>query len=178
MTAFTLHPFPGPDFNDACGLTITGAVERTDQTLMLSILLQGDLGGLVLPPATERTRSDNLWQSTCLEMFWAEEGEKNYWELNVAPSGAWNIYAFTEYRTGMHREERIAEPRIEIQRAPESFSLTAELGIGSLHAGNAPLRIGVSGVLQHRDSRLSYWALAHTADRPDFHAPQAFLLRV
>ncbi|MFA6900938.1 MAG: hypothetical protein WC256_12120, partial [Desulfurivibrionaceae bacterium] len=107
-----------------------------------------------------------------------EEGEKNYWELNLAPSGAWNVYAFTEYRTGMRQEDRVGEPRIETARTPDTFSLTAELGIGTLHADNAPLRVGVSGVLQHRDTRLSYWALAHPEEKPDFHAPQFFLLRV
>lgn len=181
MTAFSLHPFPG---QDASGVTINGTIDRGPGTMALSILLQGNLGGLVLPTVTARTRSDNLWQATCLEMFWAEEGEKNYWELNLAPSGAWNVYAFTGYRTGMREEGRMAEPIITTHRTADithrtadSFSLTAELRIDNLHPGNAPLRVGVSGVLQHRDSRLSYWALAHSEERPDFHAPQTFLLR-
>ena len=175
MTAFSLHPFPG---QNSGGVIIQGAIERTDQTLVLSFLLQGNLDDLVLPTAAERKRCDNLWQATCLEMFWAEEGAKNYWELNLAPTGAWNVYAFTDYRTGMGQEERVGEPLIETARTPDTFSLTAELEIGTLHADNAPLRVGVSGVLQHRDSRLSYWALAHQKNKPDFHAPQSFLLRV
>jgi len=175
MTAFSLHPFPG---QDSGGVTIQGGIGRTPETLILSFVLQGNLDDLVLSTATERKRCDNLWQSTCLEMFWAEEGKKNYRELNLAPSGAWNVYAFTDYRTGMHREERIGEPLIEIQHTPARFSLTAEMEITNLHPGNAPLMVGVSGVLQHRDSRLSYWALTHPAGRPDFHAPRYFLLRV
>jgi hypothetical protein len=111
-------------------------------------------------------------------MFWAEEGRKNYWELNLAPTGAWNVYDFTDYRTGMRQEERIGKPFIEIKRTAESFAVRAKLEIGSLHAGNAPLRVGVSAVLAHWDSRLSYWALVHPAEKPDFHAPQGFLLRV
>ena len=175
MTIFSLHPFPGQNSGT---VTIQGDIWRTDQALVLSFHLQGNLDDIILPTAAERTRCDNLWQATCLEMFWAEEGQKNYWELNLAPSGAWNVYAFTDYRTGMRREERVAEPRIETARTPDTFSLTAELGIGKLHAEHAPLRLGISAVLQHRDSRLSYWALAHPEDKPDFHAPQAFLLRV
>ena len=174
MTGFTLHPFSG---QSSGGVTIKGDITHTHQAIVLSFVLQGNLGDIVLPAATEQRRDDNLWQTTCLEMFWAEEGRQNYWELNLAPNGAWNVYAFAEYRTGMHREERVAEPRIEIQHTPERFSLTAELDITSLHADNAPLRVGVSAVLQHRDSRLSYWALTHSAERPDFHAPQSFLLR-
>ena len=178
MPEFSLHPFPGQDSGGVRNVHIHGAIERTGQTLALSFLLQGNLDDLVLPAATEWTRCDNLWQSTCLEMFWAEEGKKNYWELNLAPNGACNVYAFTDYRTGMRQEERLAEPRIEIQRTAESFAVCAELETGKLQAGNTPLRIGVSGVLQHRDTRLSYWALAHPEEKPDFHTPQAFLLRV
>lgn len=174
MTAFRLHPFPGQDSGT---VTIQGTIKRTPEALALSFVLQGNLDDIVLPTAAERTRRDNLWQATCLEMFWAEEGQKNYWELNLAPGGAWNVYAFTDYRTGMQREERVAEPLTRISRTPDSFSLTVELGIGSLHAEHASLRVGISGVLKHRDARLSYWALAHPAEKPDFHAPQSFLLR-
>lgn len=174
MTNFRLHPFPGQDSGP---VTIQGTIGRTPETIVLSFVLQGNMAGLVLPPAAERTRRDNLWQATCLEMFWAEEGQKNYWELNLAPSGAWNVYAFTDYRTGMEREERIQELLLKIQHTPDTFALTVELGIGSLHAEHASLRVGISAVLKHRDSRLSYWALAHPAEKPDFHSPQSFLLR-
>jgi len=175
MTAFTLHPFPGQDSN---GLTIHGTIARTPQTITLSFVLQGNMADLVLPTTTERTRCDNLWQATCLEMFWAEEGAKNYWELNLAPNGAWNVYAFNDYRSGMRQEERVAAPAIATTRTAESFSLTAELEIAPLHANNAPLRVGINAVLQHRDTRLSYWALAHPEEKPNFHTPQGFLLRL
>lgn len=175
MTGFSLHPFPG---QDPGGMTVQGGIERTGRIIVLSFLLQGNLRDLVLPPPTpDRQRCDNLWQSTCLEMFWAEEGRKNYWELNLAPSGGWNVYAFTDYRTDMRQEERITEPLVTMQATPDTFSLTAEVEIGNLRT-RPPLRVGISGVLQHRDNRLSYWALAHPEERPDFHAPHAFLLRV
>lgn len=175
MSAFSLHPFPGLDSG---GITIQGDIERTGQVLAFSFLLQGKVDDLILPPATGANRRDNLWQATCLELFWAEESSENYWELNLAPSGGWNVYTFTGYRTGMRQEERVAEPLITTERTPATFALTAELGITQLHAQDAPLRIGVSTVLQHRDSRLSYWSLAHPAEKPDFHAPQCFLLRM
>ena len=175
MTGFSLHPFPG---QDSGGMSIQGGIARTDQALVLSFVLQGNLDDLVLATTTERKRCDNLWQSTCLEMFWAEEGRKNYWELNLAPNGGWNVYAFTDYRTGMRQEDRIAEPLIETAHTTEGFSLTAELKIGNLHTNKAPLRVGVNAVLKHHDSRLSYWSLAHPKENPDFHAPQTFLLRV
>jgi hypothetical protein len=175
MTGFRLQPFPG---QDSGGVSIQGTIERTPEAIVLSFVLQGNLDDIVLPTAAELARRDNLWQASCLEMFWAAEGGKNYWELNLAPNGAWNVYAFTEYRTGMRQEDRVAEPLIETAHTAGSFSLTAEIKIGNLPTNKAPLRVGVSGVLQHRDTRLSYWALAHPEKKPDFHAPQSFLLRV
>jgi len=175
MPEFSLHPFPGQDSD---GVSIQGGIERTGQAIILSFLLQGNMDELVLPAATEQARCDNLWQATCLEMFWAEEGQKNYWELNLAPTGAWNVYAFSDYRTGMRQEERVAAPTIATTRTAERFSLTAELDTAPLLAGQAPLRVGISAVLAHRDARLSYWALVHPEEKPNFHTPQAFLLRL
>ncbi|HCC55533.1 MAG TPA: hypothetical protein DEQ20_11545 [Desulfobulbaceae bacterium] len=175
MTDFSLHPFPG---QDSGGVIIHGAIERTPHTLLLSFFLQGNMDDIVLPAETVRKRGDNLWQATCFEMFWAEEGQKNYRELNLSPNGDWNVYAFTDYRTGMCQEERIAEPLVKIKHTAEGFSLTAELEIGNLHAGQTPLRVGVSAVLKHRDARLGHWALVHLGKNPDFHEPKAFLLRV
>ncbi|MBU2538364.1 MAG: DOMON-like domain-containing protein [Proteobacteria bacterium] len=175
MTGFSLHPFPG---QDSRGLAIHGTIERTERAIAISFLLQGNMNDIVLPTAPEPKRCDNLWQATCFEMFWGEEGKTRYWELNLAPTGAWNVYAFTDYRTEMRQEERIAEPVITTARTPDTFSLTAELEIANLHAAQSPLRIGISTVIQHQDNRLSYWALAHPAEKPDFHAPQTFLIRV
>lgn len=175
MTGFSLQPFPGQNSD---GVTIRTTVERTERAITVSFLLQGNMDDIVLPAASEPKRRDNLWQATCFELFWGEEGKTNYWELNLAPTGAWNVYAFTDYRTGMRQEEQVAEPIITTARTPDTFSLTAELEIADLHAARAPLRIGISTVIQHQDNRLSYWALAHPAEKPDFHAPQTFLLRV
>jgi hypothetical protein len=175
MPEFNLHSFPD---QDSGGVTIQGAIKRTGQAIILSFLLQGNMDELVLPAATEQTRCDNLWQATCLEMFWAEEGTKNYWELNLAPIGAWNVYTFSDYRTGMRQEERMAAPAVITTRSAESFTLSAELNIAPLHTDNTPLRVGISAVLAHRDARLSYWALAHPEAKPNFHTPKAFLLRL
>jgi hypothetical protein len=175
MPEFSLHPFPG---QGSQGMSIQGNIARTGQIITLSFLLQGNLDDLALPAATDRTRCDNLWQATCFEMFWAEEGAKNYWELNLAPNRAWNVYGFTDYRTGMRQEERVAAPAIITTRSAESFTLTAELDIAPFHADQPPLRVGISAVLAHHDTRLSYWALAHPEEKPNFHAPQGFLLRL
>jgi hypothetical protein len=37
-------------------------------------------------------------------------------------------------------------------------------------------RIGLSAVIEDVDGGLSYWALAHPSDKPDFHHPDSFAL--
>ncbi len=38
------------------------------------------------------------------------------------------------------------------------------------------LRLALSAVIEETDGRLSYWALAHPAAKPDFHHAEAFVL--
>jgi hypothetical protein len=38
--------------------------------------------------------------------------------------------------------------------------------------------LGLSAVLEENDGTKSYWALAHAADKPDFHAPGCFAARL
>jgi hypothetical protein len=37
---------------------------------------------------------------------------------------------------------------------------------------------GLAAVLESDDGSLSYWALAHGGEKPDFHDPASFALRV
>jgi hypothetical protein len=37
-----------------------------------------------------------------------------------------------------------------------------------------PWDYGLCAVIEERDARLSYWALAHPPGRPDFHHPACF----
>ena len=46
-------------------------------------------------PEGEPGRADELWQSTCFELFLRTPSEENYAEWNFAPSGQWAAYAFT-----------------------------------------------------------------------------------
>lgn len=175
MSEFRLFPFPGQDGE---GLSIEGSVRIKGLKLAFSFALRGGLADIILPPATEPGRRDGLWQSTCFELFWAEEERENYWELNLAPSGAWNVYAFTAYRAGMGQEERVPPPRIRTRRTTGGFLLAALLDLKGLSARMPALRLGISAIIARRDGSLGYWALSHPGNRPDFHDPRGFLLKL
>ncbi len=50
-------------------------------------------------------------------------------------------------------------------------------GLSAIHP-RAPLRLGLSAVIEASGGTLSYWALHHPADKPDFHNAKAFALRL
>jgi hypothetical protein len=173
MPDFTLQPFAG---QTTAGLSLAGTIERRESAITLSFVLAGDLDALAIPaPDPVPVRAENLWQATCFEMFWTEEGKENYWELNLAPTGNWNAYAFSAYRQGMRREERIPCPSFDARRRPE-FILSTKLDLSGLHHGRAPLRVGLCAVLKEKSNRLTCWALAHPEKKPDFHAAAGFAI--
>jgi hypothetical protein len=151
-----------------------------DGALHVAFRLEGELSRIRLPPAGPAREGTHLWKHTCFELFIARDGEPAYHELNVAPSREWAIYGFRDYRepaVAPQPNER-ASPKISERRSGESFDLEVRLALShlSLAYADARLRIGLSAVVETEEGRLSYWALRHPRDRPDFHDPDAFVL--
>jgi hypothetical protein len=144
--------------------------------------LQGDVSRIRLPAVGPSREGTRLWEHTCFELFIARDGEPAYHEVNVAPSREWAIYGFRDYREPavVRRSHERATPEISERRSGESFDLEARLVLSHLSVAyaEARLRIGLSAVVETQEGRLSYWALRHPRDRPDFHDPDAFALRV
>lgn len=141
--------------------------------------LQGDLDHFELPTYTGGRSADRLWEHTCFEVFIAVEGQLGYHEFNVSPSGDWASYTFKGRREQI-AESTLIEPMREVQR--ETHRLCVKLGlplasISPMHP-TASLRLGLSAILEDKQGRRSFWALHHVPGRPDFHAPEAFALRL
>ncbi len=144
--------------------------------LTLVYTVSGDLARLKRPPSARGDRVDGLWRHTCLEAFVMGRQAPAYREYNFAPSGAWQAYDFATYRRG-GLPAPIRPPHITCQHTEDRLTLTAGLASPDLPPGR-PLRIGLSAVIEDQAGQLSYWALAHPGDAPDFHHPDAFRLRL
>ncbi|MEK7435657.1 MAG: DOMON-like domain-containing protein [Pseudomonadota bacterium] len=138
-------------------------------------------GVLRLPQVRAADAADGLWRHTCCELFVGVQGDPAYREFNWSPSGQWAIYAFSAYR------ERAAPPvharlpaaGIKFAAAPGGWTLRARINALALpEAAAAQIEIGVAVVLETVVGGLSYWALRHAAERPDFHARETFVLRL
>ena len=134
-----------------------------------------------LPEARGDMRRDELWRHTCFEAFLAPGEAEDYFEFNMSPSGEWAAYRFDGYRAGMARAH-VQPPLIEADqfRAGPSRLVKAILPLGQLGAlaAHEPWRVGLSAVIEERNGRLSYWALAHPPGKPDFHHRDCFALEL
>lgn len=126
----------------------------------------------VIPESAEPSQVDGLWRTTCFEAFLRPSGQDSYREWNFAPSGEWAAYDFSNTREGMTPAE-VAVPCVRMEDNLTWWTLGATI------AGEAGAwQLGLSAVLEEKDGTKSYWALAHSADKPDFHAPGCFIARL
>src|SRR5690349_14172779 len=75
-------------------------VERGEAWLRVRWRIEGSQL-LAVPPFAGKGRADELWQTTCFELFLKPAGGSGYVELNLSPSERWNAYDFEAYRWGM-----------------------------------------------------------------------------
>ncbi|ANQ86860.1 conserved hypothetical protein [Azoarcus olearius] len=168
-----------PDHPARAVLRIHAAVVvEADLRLTLHYHLRGRLDALRVPTPDHALPADRLWAHTCFEVFIARSGSPAYREFNFSPSGQWASYLFDDYRARIDALPP-APPRLEVLRSGDLLSLSATLDADALPAGMTAqtldeLRLGISAVVEAADGRLSYWALAHPAERPDFHDARAF----
>jgi hypothetical protein len=146
--------------------------------LTLNFRLVGDLASLRLPEPRPPLRADGLWRYSCFEAFIGHAGAGDYWEYNFSPSGAWAAYHFTAYREGMAPLMKGAPPQVTQKLGSDSFELSATLDLSWLakHSAGVGLRLGLAAVIEDRARVLSYWALKHPSEKPDFHHADSFVV--
>ena len=127
---------------------------------------------LVVPVFAGKGRADNLWQTTCFELFLQPEGGEAYCEFNLSPSERWAAYDFASYREGMTERAAEREPPTAIRQGSSFAIFDAALPLSALPA--ADCRMNMAAVIEEQGGVKSYWALAHPAEKPDFHDPACF----
>ena len=128
---------------------------------------------VILPPFAGRGRADELWRTTCFELF-LDYGGGRYREYNFSPSGRWAAYAFASYRRQEGHVELPDAPAIEADKGETILSATIRLPLRTLDGARAA---GLSAVMEESGGQLSYWAVQHGGEKPDFHDPACFALR-
>ena len=127
---------------------------------------------LVVPAFAGRGRTDQLWETTCFEIYLKPLGGDAYCELNLSPSERWNAYDFDGYRAGMRERPFPHEPECTMRQGSTFAIFDAAIPVAGLP--DADCAMGLCAILEERGGTISYWALAHPAGKPDFHAPDCF----
>ena len=174
------HPFALRSFTPPpASLSLAGSVRRDGDRLSLHYRLEDPEGLVLLPPATATPRrGDDLWTTTCFEFFLAEPGAEPYWEVNLSPSGDWNLYRLSGYRQGLAPEPAIGALPFVVQRDGSGLEVMVTLDLGALPLAGRPLELAVTAVVELRDGVILYWALHHSGEQADFHWREGFGLRV
>ena len=178
MTEFSLVPHPDLPHPK---IAIDVEVARTPEGMfVLRYVATGEVGRIKIPePVAYSSRHDNLWQSTCFEAFVRPDATPTYVEFNFAPSTGWAAYHFSTYR---ERENSFAfpPPHFDVDIEAERLIVTVALDTTEtpLLSRNTPWRLGVSAIIEVRDGTKSYWALAHSPGKPDFHNADCFTARL
>lgn len=174
-----LRPHPQSPCEAVRRISVDIAFGAGPGVLQLRYRVEGELGRLVLPATDFARRSDGLWQHTCFEAFLRPDASESYHEFNFAPSGDWAAYRFAARRSDRSLPP-MPSPLVRFHAAEEHCELSTDIPIAALPelAAAGVMHAGVAAVVESRDGGLSWWALSHGADKPDFHDPSTFNLRV
>lgn len=146
---------------------------ETGDRLVLRYQVTG-IDTLVVPSFGGKGRAEDLWQTTCFELF-LKDADGSYREFNFSPSERWAAYRFTAYRSG--RSDTETEPPPEIASSAGEHLFIATVMLDTTLLAGAEL-VGLSAVIEEKDGTKSYWALAHPPGQPDFHDPACFALPI
>ena len=152
-----------PDAPPGAISSVDAELERHDSGAVAIFRLLGDIARLVIPPLAAPERTDNLWRTTCFELFVGGEGS-SYREYNFSPSGEWAAYQFDDYRLGM----RDISVDVEIELYQEKNELQFSVKIRDEFPN--PADVGLTAVIEETDGIIRYWSTTFAPGKPDFHA--------
>lgn len=159
MNQLILHPHCAP----GSVIAIAAAIEQTPSGCRAVFVARGDIARIAVPTVEQPGRFDNLWKTTCFEIFWSHDGT-SYREFNLSPSTRWACYDFDGFRDGM----RDAPAEVTITATVSDSELRLEADISSILP--LPATVGLNAIIEDADGVNRFWALAFQPGAPEFHA--------
>lgn len=132
----------------------------------------------LLPRPASGVRADDLWKATCFELFLRGWNGEGYVEFNFSPSSRWAAYGFDAYRDGMRKLPMRTTPMIEASEPENGAAFTLRADLDWFGVDGQTFQTNLAAVIEERDGTKSFWALAHSAGKPDFHDPACFVLEL
>jgi hypothetical protein len=167
MHKLVLHPDCAPGSVHM----IEAEVTATSDGCRATFIAHGDIARIAVPVVATPGRFDNLWKTTCFEIFWSHDGT-SYREFNLSPSTRWACYDFDAYREGM----RDAPAEVEISVEVTEDTLRLDAIIRSYLP--VPATVALNGIIEDADGVNRFWALAFRPGAPEFHASECRALEL
>ena len=160
-------------------LSVDAKLEVQSQGFLLSFEITGKGVNQVLinDRNPKPIRKKDLWKETCFECFFGVGGTKNYFEFNGSSSGDWALYSFDDYRQGMKDVPVSANPVMEkFEKSPSKIICVWRI---PYFTKNIIQNASFTAVIKTSatSDEVSYWALKHTGEKPDFHLRNSFIHR-
>ena len=160
MHSLVLHP------DCAAGpiAAVSADIESTVDGCRARFRIQGGIARIKIPGHAASERMDNLWKTTCFEIFWQPLDGTYYREFNLSPSSRWACYDFDDFRLN-RRDAPVEAIAISSSHNESELALEAEI------ASDLPQPAGVAlnAIVEDMDGNIQFWALAFPAGKPEFH---------
>lgn len=150
---------------------------REAAILSIEFQVKDPLQEIHWPEKQKIERQDFLWESTCFEAFISTPNKTKYFELNLSPSLAWNLYRFNDYRTPNDMPPiRMLEPAL-INFDVKEQKISAEIDLNTLKLADQEITLGLTAVIKTAES-LDYLAVHHPKSEADFHDAMGWVIRL
>ncbi len=174
---FHLKPHPTTPGSLVTGIEVDHEW-KTHDTLWLRYFVDCPVDSLFLPDPANAERMDNLWHTTCFELFLREPGAAPYCEFNFSPSSRWAAYGFTDFRDGVHDLAVSADPEIAPLDAGDSF-FALEVDIVLPDDRIFPeLAAAIFAIIVDENDNKTFWGYRHPDGAPEFHHADCFVVRL
>lgn len=167
MNQLSLHPHCA----SGSAIAIAAAIEPTPGGCRAVYVARGDISRISVPKIDQPGRFDNLWKTTCFEIFWSHDGT-SYREFNLSPSTHWASYDFDGFRENMR--DAPAGVEIDVNVSDTELRLEAKIICDLL----LPATVALNAIIEGSDGVNQYWAMAFGPGAPDFHDVACRTLRL
>lgn len=128
---------------------------------------------ILFPTTPAIGRHHELWKQTCFELFFRLKNKKQYFEVNLSPTQAWNVYEFMDYRMPQPPQEFKNVKKVEINSNKKQIS--ADIFFNELDLSQ--MELSFCAVLLLNDGRTTYWSTHHADSKPNFHHQDSFTIQ-
>jgi len=146
--------------------------EVIENEYLLTYSICGDISEIIIPvieyiPKSYK-RHDELWKTTCFELFLGSKKHRKYIEVNLSSDYKYNIYSFDDYRSNMKEERSMILKSIKNNIAKQKLTLNYILKSKKVININ-DLRFNITAVIKYKNQKIEYWAINHNKEKADFH---------